>query len=129
MAYELLGKRIAFLASDGVQQTELTEPWDALAIAGADLELIATEGRSIVAMDRRRPADSFAVDTLLSEADVGDYDGLVLPSGVVIRNRHAGDDRAARFVRAFRDQSKPVASINRSRDVEHFFAEFVSRFS
>ena len=35
------GKRVAFLATDGVEQIELTEPWKAVEEAGADPELVS----------------------------------------------------------------------------------------
>lgn len=111
MAKQLVGTRIAFLATDGVEQVELTQPWQALQDAGADVELVSLEAGNIRAMKHMDHGDTFTVDTLASEADVSDYDGLVLPGGVVNPDRMRMDDAAVRFVKAFFEQSKPVAAI------------------
>src|SRR5690606_28226045 len=95
----------------GVEQSELTEPWKALRSAGADLDLVSLEGGEIKAMQHLAHGDTFAVDTLASEADVSDYDGLVLPGGVVNPDALRMDESAVKFVRAFFDRSKPVAAI------------------
>jgi protease I len=111
MKESLTGKRIAFLATDGVEQSELTEPWKALRNAGADLDLVSLETGEIKAMRHLAPGDRFAVDTLASDADVADYDGLVLPGGVVNPDALRLDRSAVAFVRAFFERSKPVAAI------------------
>jgi protease I len=111
MNESLTGKRIAFLATDGVEQSELTEPWKALRSAGADLDLVSLEGGEIKAMRHLALGDTFAVDTLASDADVADYDGLVLPGGVVNPDALRLDRSAVAFVRAFFERSKPVAAI------------------
>src|SRR5690606_37431492 len=91
--------------------SELTEPWKALRNAGADLDLVSLEGGEIKAMQHLAPGETSAVDTLASEADVSDYDGLVLPGGVVNPDALRMDESAVKFVRAFFDRSKPVAAI------------------
>lgn len=111
MNESLTGKRIAFLATNGVEQSELTEPWKALRNAGADLDLVSLESGEIKALRHLAPGDTFAVDTLASEADVSDYDGLVLPGGVVNPDALRLDESAVAFVRAFFERSKPVAAI------------------
>ena len=131
MADELRGKRIAFLATDGVEEVELTMPWDALAAAGADLDLIAIAPGEINATHRRKPADSFMVDTVIADADVDDYDGLVLPRGVAIRGRFRSDAEAVHFVKEFVDCAKPVASIaeDPDDDLPAFCAKAIAMFS
>ena len=82
MSNELQGKRIAFLATDGVEQVELTEPWKALKDAGAEVELLSLEAGEIQGVNHMDKGDTFPVDKAVSEADATDYDGLVLPGGV-----------------------------------------------
>lgn len=107
----LHGKRIAFLATDGVEQIELTRPWQDIKEAGADVELLSIKSGSIQGMHHDQKADSFTVDKLVSEADVADYDGLVLPGGVANPDALRMDADATEFVKAFFEQDKPVAAI------------------
>ena len=105
------GRKIAFLATDGVEQRELAEPWDALTRAGADLHLISVHPGEIQAERDGKPAGRFAVDRVVSEVRAGEYDALVLPGGVANPDRLRTDDGAVAFVRAFMDADKPVAAI------------------
>ena len=82
MANELQGKKIAFLAAEGVEQVELTEPWKAVEQAGATPELISIEDGEVQAFNHLDKADTFPVDKAVGDADPSDYDGLVLPGGV-----------------------------------------------
>jgi protease I len=111
MANELTGKRIAFLATDGVEQSELEQPWSALEHAGADVELLSIKEDPIQAFHQLDKGDSFEVDGLVADADVSDYDGLVLPGGVANPDKLRTDESAVEFVRQFFEQSKPVAAI------------------
>ena len=111
MANQLKGKRIAFLATDGVEQSELTQPWEALRAEGAELELVAPTAGEIQAMRGREPGDRFSVDTRVRDADVSRYAGLVLPGGVMNPDALRLDADAVEFVRGFFEQSKPVAAI------------------
>jgi protease I len=111
MAEELKGKRIAFLAADGVEQVELTEPWKAVEQAGGSPELVSVEDGEIQAFDHLDKADTFPVDRTAAEADPSDYDGLVLPGGVANPDFLRTDEDAVRFVRGFFEQAKPVAVI------------------
>ena len=111
MAKQLEGKRIAFLATDGVEQIELTQPWEAIKAAGADVELLSIHDGHIQGMNHIDKGDTFEVDELVADADVADYDGLVLPAGVVNPDQLRMDESAVQFVRAFIDSSKPVAAI------------------
>jgi len=83
MSALLTGRRIAILATDGVEGIELTEPHRALEEAGATVELLAPQAGSIQSMDHQEKRESLPVDRRVSEADPGDYDGLVLPGGVM----------------------------------------------
>ena len=112
MSEELQGKRIAFLAAnEGVEQVELTQPWEAIGAAGAERELIAPEEGEVQAFDHLDKADTFAVDRDLDDADPDSYDGLLLPGGVANPDLLRADERAVGFVRAFFEADKPVAAI------------------
>jgi protease I len=111
MAGKLEGKTVAFLAAEGVEQVELTEPWKAVEEAGGRPELISTEDGHVQAFNHLDKADTFAVDHTVQDADASRYDGLVLPGGVANPDFLRTDEGAVGFVRAFFDQGKPVAVI------------------
>ena len=111
MARSLTGKRIAFLATDGVEQSELEQPWKELREAGAELELLSVHEGAIQAVHHLEKGDTFAVHGLVSEADADDYDGLVLPGGVANPDTLRANDKAVSFVREVFEQRKPVAAI------------------
>lgn len=111
MAADLTGQRIAFVATDGFEQVELTEPWKALANAGADVELLAPEPGEILGLNHIDKGETFPVDKPVSEADSSEYAGLVLPGGVVNADALRINGPAREFVRAFFEQGKPVAVI------------------
>jgi protease I len=111
MAKGLNGKRIAFLATDGVEQVELTDPWDAVRGAGGAPELVSLEDGEIQGFRHLDKGDTFRVDRVVSQADVADYDGLVLPGGVANPDRLRMDADAVAFVRGFFEAGKPVAVI------------------
>ncbi|HET9322618.1 MAG TPA: type 1 glutamine amidotransferase domain-containing protein [Gaiellaceae bacterium] len=108
---ELSGKRIAFLATDMVEQVELTEPWKAVEQAGGRPELVSLEEGEIQGFDHYDKADTFPVDRVVADASADDYDGLVLPGGVGNPDTLRMDDDAVRFARAFVESGKPVAVI------------------
>ncbi|MGN6379100.1 MAG: type 1 glutamine amidotransferase domain-containing protein [Gaiellales bacterium] len=111
MADRLTGTRIAFLATDGVEQVELTEPLEAARREGAEVDLLNIDNAKIQGFNHLDKADTFPVQGLVSDADPDDYDGLVLPGGVANPDRLRTDADAVAFVRAFFDQDKPVAAI------------------
>ena len=111
MANELRGKKIAFLAADGVEQVELTEPWKAVEEAGGTPELLSIEAGEIQGFNHLDQSDTFSVDKEVAEADVADYDGLVLPGGVANPDFLRGDEKAVGFVRDFFSKGKPVGVI------------------
>ncbi len=80
MSNELKGRRVAFLATDGVEQVELTEPWKAVVAAGGETELISLETAEIQGFDHHDKAETFPVDKAVKDADPTDYDGLVSPA-------------------------------------------------
>ena len=108
---ELQGKKIAFLAADGVEQVELTEPWKAVEQAGGEPELLSIESGEIQGFNHLDKGDTFPVDKEVAQADATDYDGLVLPGGVANPDFLRGDEDAVAFVRAFFELGKPVGVI------------------
>jgi len=111
VANELQGKRIAFLATDMVEQVELTEPWKAVKEAGGQPELISLEEGEIQAFDHYDKADTFPVDKTVEEARADDYDALVIPGGVGNPDTMRMDENAVEFTRQFFEQGKPVGVI------------------
>jgi protease I len=111
MAEELKGKKIAFLAAEGVEQVELTEPWKAVEQAGGSPELVSGDDGEVQAFNHLDKADTFAVDKTAKDADASEYDGLVLPGGVANPDFLRTDEDAVRFVRGFFEQAKPVGVI------------------
>jgi deglycase len=111
MADELKGKRIAFLATDMVEQVELTGPWEALRDAGAKLELVSINEGEIQGFNHYDKADKFKVDKTVEEVSASDYDALVLPGGVGNPDTLRMDENAVHFVREFFEQGKPVGAI------------------
>jgi protease I len=107
----LSGRRVAFLATDGVEQVELTEPWKAVKDAGATPELISIKSGEIQGLNHLDKGDTFRVDTLVSDAKVADYAALVIPGGVANPDAMRVDPKAVAFVRAFLEMDKPVAAI------------------
>ena len=105
------GKRIAFLATDMVEQIELTEPWKAVQEAGGKPELVSLESGEIQGFNHYDKADTFPVDRAVEEVSPDDYDGLVLPGGVGNPDTLRMDENAVHFVRELFDQQKPVAAI------------------
>jgi protease I len=111
MPNELQGKKIAFLAADGVAQVELTEPWKAIEEAGAEVELVSLEAGEIQGVNHMDKGDRFPVDKTVADADAAAYDGLVVPGGVANPDFLRMDEEAVRFVRSFFEQGKPVGAI------------------
>jgi protease I len=107
----LKDKRVAFLATDGVEQIELTEPWKAVESEGGKPELVSLESGEVQGFDHLDKDQTFAVDRTVADASPDDYDGLVLPGGVANPDFLRTDGDAVRFVRSFFEAGKPVAAI------------------
>ena len=108
---KLDGKKIAFLAADGVEQVELTEPRKAVEAEGAETELVSLEEGEIQGFEKLDHGEKFKVDKAVGDADASDYDGLVLPGGVHNPDLLRADEDAVAFVRAFFEAGKPVGAI------------------
>ncbi len=99
------------LATDGVEQVELTAPWQALKEARADVSLVSLKPGSIQGFINKEKADTFTVDRVVSDVTARDFDALVLPGGM--RNTEAlrATPAAVELVRSFMEADKPVAAI------------------
>lgn len=112
MPNELSGRRIAFLATDGVERIELEQPRAALRDAGAHTELLSVKSGEIDARNHDlEPAGTFPVDRKVGDARVADFDALVLPGGTVNADKVRLDESAVDFVGEFVRSGKPVAAI------------------
>lgn len=110
-AAPLAGRRVAVLATDGVEQVELTAPVDALKAAGATVELVSLQAGEIQGVHHDDKGDRFPVDRAVADAQAGDYDALLVPGGVANPDRLRADAQAVAFVRAFAERDKPIAAI------------------
>jgi len=109
---DLAGKTIAFLmASEGVEQVELTEPWSAVEEAGGTPRLLSVEPGKVQAFNHLDKADTFDVDLVVADADPAAFDGLVLPGGVANPDALRTDHDAVSFVREIVESGTPVAAI------------------
>jgi protease I len=111
MPDQLKGRRVAFLATDGVEEVELTAPWNALKQAGADVLLVSEKSGEIQGMNHDVKANKFHVDVEVAAVSARDYDALVLPGGVANPDKLRTNDLAVKFVREFMELDKPVAAI------------------
>jgi protease I len=112
MADELKGKTIAIIATDGVEQVELTEPRKAVEDAGATTVLVSPESGEIQAMNSDiNPAETFAVDKAIGDVSPDQYDGLILPGGTVNADRLRLEDEVVTFVQEFFKSGKPAGVI------------------
>ena len=111
MANQLKGRKVAFLATDGVEEVELTAPWNALKQAGADLSLVSDKTGAIQGVNHDARGSTFPVDVEVSAVTARDFDALVLPGGVANPDKLRTNKRAVQFVREFMELDKPVAAI------------------
>lgn len=107
----LSGKTIAILATDGFEQVELTEPKQAVEQAGADTRILSLKPGAIQGMHHAEKGDTIQVDDLVADANVDDYDALILPGGVANPDALRMDQDAVAFVRDFANSGKPIGVI------------------
>ena len=108
---KLDGKKIAMIATDGVEQVELTGPRDALQAAGATVTLISLKVGEIQGMNHDRKGDKIAVDTTIDAVKPEQFDALVLPGGVANPDTLRTNKQVVAFVKAFAQSGKPVGAI------------------
>lgn len=108
----LNGKKVAFMvANEGVEQVELTQPWEKIIEAGGQPFLIAPQEDEIQAFNHLDKGKTFKVDYTTSSANPQDFDALVLPGGVANPDQLRTDPKAVAFAKSFMISSKPVAAI------------------
>lgn len=106
------GRRIAVIATDGFEQSELTEPKRLLEAAGATVDVISPgDATQIKGWDSKDWGQSVKVDVHLDQADAGTYDALVLPGGVINPDKLRTDEKVLALVKAISVAGKPVAAI------------------
>jgi len=111
MAEQLKGRKVAFLATDGVEQVEFTAPWNALKQAGANVTLLSDKTGEIQGMNHDEKGERFTVDSEVATASARDFDALVIPGGVANPDKLRTNKDAVNFVREFMEADKPVAAI------------------
>ena len=111
MSQKLDGCRVAIVATDGVEQIELTEPRKALRQVGATVELVSPKSDAIQGFNHFDKADRIPVDRPLETARPDDYDALMLPGGVINPDQLRLDPAAIRFIQHFVQAEKPIAAI------------------
>jgi protease I len=108
---DLNGKKIAILVDEGFEQVELIKPRKALDKVGAETKVISPQAGEVRAWNMKRWGKSVAVDVPLESADPAQFDGLLLPGGVMNPDKLRMNPKAVEFVKHFFDEGKPVASI------------------
>ena len=111
MTQTLANKRVAILATDGVEQVELLQPQQALEQAGAQAQVVSLKSGSIQGFNHHDRGDEIPVDMTLDQANPNDYDALVLPGGALNPDQLRMEPKAVQFVRSFFEAGKPVAAI------------------
>ena len=112
MAGRLDGKRIAILATDGVEEVELTRPRDAVTAEGAQVDVVSIDEGELQAMNHDiEPASKIRVDRTAAEASPSDYDALIMPGGTVNADKLRVDPDVLRFVQGIFRDGKPVGVI------------------
>lgn len=107
----LSGKTIAVLATDGFEQVELDKPVDALRKAGATVHIVAPESGEIQGFEHHDKGRKVGVDKALGDVSADNYDGLVLPGGVINPDALRLEEKAISFIAAFAKADKPIAAI------------------
>lgn len=110
---DLSSKRVAILVDNYFEEAELTGPLEALRNTGAEVDIIAAEpeGRKVQALKHVEKGNTYAIDKTLDEADISDYDALVLPGGAINADQLRMQRKAREWVNAIIDQGKPLAVI------------------
>ena len=109
--HDISGKKVAFLLTDGVEQIELTSPWEAVKAAGGIPTLVSPSTGTVQGFDGVDKGETFTVDLAVADARADDFDALVLPGGVVNADFLRVDKDAQNFARSFFEAHKPVAAI------------------
>lgn len=109
--YDLTGKTVAILATDGFEESELLGPQLALEEAGANIEIVSIKSGEIRGWSKKNWSQSITVDRHILDVSAADYDALMLPGGVINSDNLRMDNAAVKFVRDFLESGKPIAAI------------------
>lgn len=104
-------KRVAILATNGFEESELKSPKEAMVKEGFEVDIVSPEEGSIKAWDSGNWSDDYKVDKNIKDVSADDYDALMLPGGVINPDRLRTDENALNLVKSFFKQKKPVAAI------------------
>jgi len=104
-------RKVAVLATDGFEQSELEKPVQALKDAGAQVEIVSLKSGSIKGWKEKNWGDEFAANVSIDEAKASAYDGLVLPGGGINPDKLRVNEQVVTFVKDFLQNDKPVAAI------------------
>ncbi len=107
----LQGKKVAILTETGFEEVELTSPKRALEEAGAEVQIVSPQKETVKAWDHDHWSIELKVDKHIDDAQVNDYDALVLPGGVLNPDKLRMNENAVRFAKDFIESGKPVAAI------------------
>jgi deglycase len=111
MKESLSGKKVAILATDGFEQSELMEPKKALEGAGATTHVIAPKSGEIRGWHSHQWGEKIRVDRTLDQINASEYDALMIPGGVMSPDHLRTDTKAVQLVRDFAQAGKPIAAI------------------
>lgn len=111
MTTELKDRRIAILATDGFEESELFDPKEALEAAGAKVDIVSIHSGRITAWKHKDWGRSITVDTTVEETEAVQYDALMIPGGVMNPDQLRMNERAVAFVKEFVEDGKSIASI------------------
>ncbi len=111
MEKKIEGLKVAILATDGFEQSELLEPKKALEEAGAEVSIVSLEAGAIKGWNHTNWGETVAVDLTVDAARAEDFDALQLPGGVMNPDKLRMNEKAVGFIKAFFEAGKPVAAI------------------
>ncbi|MFZ2314432.1 MAG: type 1 glutamine amidotransferase domain-containing protein [Gammaproteobacteria bacterium] len=107
----LQGRRIAILVADGFEESEMTSPREVLSKAGAEVVLITPDAEKVRSWQHGRWGKYFKVNGSLKDFSPKEFDGIILPGGVMNPDKLRINKKAIKFIQHFVDSNKPIASI------------------
>ena len=111
MNKQLNDKTIAIIVADGFEESEFLKPFEALKNAGAKVDVISLKAGKVKAWADKNWGKEYAVDKTIDEVNAEDFDGLVLPGGVMNPDQLRQNKQVVAFAKSFMDNSKPVAAV------------------
>ncbi|MXV37806.1 DJ-1/PfpI/YhbO family deglycase/protease [Flavobacteriaceae bacterium Ap0902] len=108
---KLQNKKVAIVATNGFEESELFEPLQRLKDEGATVDIISIEKGEIVGKHGAENGKSIQVDKTFGEVKPEDYNALVLPGGLANPDTLRQNKDAVAFVKHFGEVNKPIAAI------------------